>query len=166
MSKHNIPWLGKHSNHSSMPQILTMWSYQLHSHQLTTSDPTKKRFAYVIANFSTTSFGFLYENYYPKFQNTFFPVPISTWGVCWISYNIYWELLIWILVITSLRYVVMSLLRYVIMPFCCWCKPVLTHLRLPKDSVNSQNMVKYFIEQYQGHIQLFFIEHLSKVLER
>lgn len=59
-------------------------------------------------------------------------------------------------------YVLKSLVRQVHVVLFSQRKPGLTHLWLPKDSVNSQNMVKYFIEQHQGHIQLFFIEHLSK----
>lgn len=37
-----------------------------------------------------------------------------------------------------------------------------THLRLPKDSVNSQNMIKHFIEQHQWNIKFLFIKHLIK----
>ena len=38
-----------------------------------------------------------------------------------------------------------------------------THLRLSEDSVNSQNMIKHFIEQHQGHIKFLFIKHLFKI---
>ena len=37
-----------------------------------------------------------------------------------------------------------------------------THLWLPEDSVDSQNMIKYFIEQHQWNVKLLFIEHLIK----
>ena len=36
----------------------------------------------------------------------------------------------------------------------------LTDLWLSEDSVDPQNMVKHFIEQYQRYIQLLFIKHL------
>ena len=37
-----------------------------------------------------------------------------------------------------------------------------THLWLPKDSVDSQNMIKDFIEQHQWNIKFLFIKHLIK----
>lgn len=37
-------------------------------------------------------------------------------------------------------------------------------LRLSKDSVDTQDMIQDFVEQYKGNIQFFFIEHLLTII--
>ena len=34
-------------------------------------------------------------------------------------------------------------------------------LGLAEDTINTQHMVQYFVEQHEWHIQLLFIEHLQ-----
>ena len=48
--KLNKPWLGRHLVHSSMPQILTGWFFQLHSHQSGANGPVDHRVTHVFKN--------------------------------------------------------------------------------------------------------------------
>jgi len=38
-------------------------------------------------------------------------------------------------------------------------------LRLTEDTVNTQHVVQYLIEQYQRHVQFFLIEHLQYITD-
>ena len=45
------------------------------------------------------------------------------------------------------------------------CQLTHTHLVLFEDSVNSEHMIQYFIEEHQRHIQLLLIEYLEPGLD-
>ena len=45
------------------------------------------------------------------------------------------------------------------------CKQAHTHLVLFEDSVNSEHMIQYFIEEHQRYIQLLLIEYLEPGLD-